>query len=85
MRWSDSITDVMDMSLSKFQEIVKDRWGVVCCSPWGYKESDTAKQLNNNVDVEPLTNYGKGDWRNTYSIIPFYPREGRAGCQLEVC
>ena len=49
MRWSDSITDVMDMSLSKFQEIVKDRWGVVCCSPWGYKESDTAKQLNNGT------------------------------------
>ena len=25
MGWSDGITDLMDMSLSKFQEIVKDR------------------------------------------------------------
>ena len=37
MRWLDSITDSMDMNLSKLQEIVEDRSLV---SPWGLKESD---------------------------------------------
>ena len=36
MKWLDDITDSMDMSLSK----------LVCCSPWGRKESDTTEQLN---------------------------------------
>ena len=41
MRWLDSITDAMDMDLSKLQKIVKDGGSLVCCSPWGHKESDT--------------------------------------------
>ena len=24
------------------------QWGLVCCSPWGHKESDMTEQLNNN-------------------------------------
>ena len=34
MRWLDSITDSMDMNLSKFQDIVKDR-GVWCAAGYG--------------------------------------------------
>ena len=40
MRWLDGITDSKHMSLSKLQEMVKDREALVCCSPWGHKESD---------------------------------------------
>ena len=40
MRWLDSITSSMDMSLSRFWETVEDRGSLACCSPWGRKEPD---------------------------------------------
>ena len=53
MRWLDGITDSMNMSFSKLQEMVKDegQGSLVCCSPWGHKESDTTEQLKNRIRV----------------------------------
>ena len=39
MRWLDSITNSMDMSLSKLQELA-------CYNPWSRKESDMTELLN---------------------------------------
>ena len=48
MRWLNGITDSMDMSLSRLQEMVKDREPRCAASLWGHKELDTTEHLNNN-------------------------------------
>ena len=45
MRWLVGITDSMDMSLSKLQELVM-QGGLACFSPWGRKELDMTERLN---------------------------------------
>jgi len=47
MRWLDSITNSMDMNLSKLGYIER-QGGLACCSPWGCKELDTTQWLNSN-------------------------------------
>ena len=48
MRRLDGITDLMNMSLSKLPEMVKEQGSLACCSPWGCRELDTTEWLNNN-------------------------------------
>ena len=51
-RWLDGITDSMDISLSKLWEPLgkptDGQGSLVCCSPWGLKESDMTQWMNSN-------------------------------------
>ena len=38
-RWLDGITDAMDMEFEQILEVGDRQGSLVCCSPWGHKES----------------------------------------------
>ena len=46
MRWLESITDSMDMSLSKLQGFGDGQGSLACCSLWDRKELDMTEKLN---------------------------------------
>ena len=52
IRWLDGITDAVYLNLGKLWEMADHQWGLMCCSPWGCKESDMTGWLNNNSKWE---------------------------------
>ena len=58
-RWLHSITNSMDMSLSKLREMVKDRetW-----CPWGCKESNIAERQNNKKHTVSKESHFYSNW-----------------------
>ena len=73
MRWLDGIIDSMDMSLSKLQEIGKDReaWR---CSPLGHKDVGhnlVTEQQQNELLTQKLKNLFKNDKLGNW-IYPYF-------------
>ena len=66
MRWLDGITDQLDGHDFEQALGVGDGQGsLVCCSPWGRKESDTTERLNWKLLLwqgEGVGGIGRWDW-----------------------
>ena len=46
MIWLDGFTNSMDIEFEHTPGVGERQGSLVCCSPWGFKESDMTEQLN---------------------------------------
>ena len=50
---------------------------LVCCSPWGRKESDTTEQLNNNNNLREFMGYATKTALKRFMVFNAYTRKRR--------
>ena len=87
----DGITDSMDMNLGKNSGDSEGQGGLVCCSPWGHKESGTAGRMNDDEKNTLTVNSpafaspnlpGCLDWFRVRHVTQAGPRELAMECLL---
>ena len=66
MKWLDSITESMDMCLSKLQELVMDREGC-CTAVSGAAKGQT--QLKNWIELMNTIALNSGNWTELYNEV----------------
>ena len=73
MRWLDGITDSLDMSLSKLQEILEGQRSLACYRPWSPKKPDTTEWLKNNNNLHHKYMVLYREYREELALEPNIP------------